>query len=384
MGASVSRTSRKVKEPLRIPCDPPVAARDLLRWYDRHRRVLPWRALPGQVADPYRVWLSEVMLQQTTVATVIGYFERFIARWPTVQALAAAERDDVLRLWAGLGYYRRAHLLHECAQVISRDYGGVFPATEGNLLALPGIGAYTAAAICAIAFDAEANVVDGNVERVIARVFRVAEIMPKAKGAIKHHAATLLPTRRYGDYAQALMDLGATVCTPRAPDCLTCPWRRGCGAHAVGDATNFPHRGVKQVRPVRHAVAFVVLDKQGRIFLQRRPTQGLLGGMMEVPSSPWQDAEHKLPQAVREYAPCKANWQNIAGEVEHVFSHFTLRVQVVVTQGVSAQALPGHWVALSALREEALPTVMRKVVRHGLRDYTVSVSGMRSVQKGKP
>ncbi len=260
---------------------------DLLSWYDRHARLLPWRARGGARPDPYKVWLSEIMLQQTTVKTVAPYYARFLARWPTVAALAQASLDDVLRVWAGLGYYARARNLHACARAVVARHGGIFPASLAALRALPGIGDYTAAAIASIAFDLPAVPVDGNVERVVARLFTVEEALPGAKPAIKQLAASLLPPRRAGDFAQALMDLGATLCSPKRPACALCPWNDGCLARARGDQETFPRKAPKREGRLRRGAAFVALRADGRVLLQKRPDKGLLASMSEVPGSAW-------------------------------------------------------------------------------------------------
>src|SRR5579885_2301985 len=269
----------------------------LLAWYDRHRRVLPGRALPGERPDPYRVWLSEVMLQQTTVPAVMGYFARFLERRPDVEALAEAPLDEVLHAWQGLGYYARARNLHACARAVVARHGGAFPRDEAALRALPGIGDYTAAAIAAIAFDRRAAPVDGNVERVTARLFAIETPLPEAKPELRRLAASLVPERRAGDYAQAAMDLGATLCTPRKPRCVLCPWREECRARALGVAENLPRRRAAAARPVRRGVAFWAVREDGAVLLRRRPEAGLLGGMMEVPSTPWRAAEWSEAEA---------------------------------------------------------------------------------------
>jgi A/G-specific adenine glycosylase len=337
----------------------------LLRWYDKNRRVMPWRALHGEKADPYRVWLSEIMLQQTTVATVGPYFQKFIKRWPTLDGLAAASLEDILRQWAGLGYYRRARMLHQCAQVLHGEYGGVFPEDEAALLELPGFGPYTAAAVTAIAFDRPANVVDGNVERVMARIFAIRTPLPQAKAELRAAAAKLLPQKRAGDYAQGLMDLGAVICTPRSPKCGLCPWQGDCRAHALGIEETLPRRVRKQPKPVRRALAFVLFNKKGEILLRRRAHQGLLAGMMEVPGSPW--VEGKMPTLAqsRKYAPVKAKWAALPGIVIHVFTHFRLEVTVVVAK--TKTALKGHWTAPENLGDEAVPSVMKKIIHHAVK-----------------
>lgn len=338
--------------------------RPLLSWYDRHRRIMPWRALRGEKPDPYRVWLSEIMLQQTTVATVGPYFQKFVKRWPTLKELAAAPLDDILRMWAGLGYYRRARLLHQCAQSLWETHKGVFPSDEKTLLGLPGFGPYTAAAVAAIAFDRPANVVDGNVERVMARLFAIQEPLPKAKTQLRAVAAKLVPQKRCGDYAQALMDLGATICTPRSPKCGLCPWQNSCQAHAKGIEEALPRRAKAQPKPTRRAVAFVLLNQKGEIFLRRRPSKGLLADMMEVPSSPWQEKAASLAAALP-HAPTKAGWKTCPGQVVHVFTHFTFEITVAVAQ--TSRALPGRWIAADNMAGEALPSVMKKIILHALK-----------------
>jgi A/G-specific adenine glycosylase len=335
----------------------------LLRWYDRHRRVLPWRAGPGERADPYRVWLSEIMLQQTTVATVGAYFDRFVARWPRLGDLASAELDAVLHAWQGLGYYARARNLHACARVVFEQHGGRFPETEAGLRALPGIGDYTAAAIAAIAFDAPATVLDGNVERVIARLFAVTEPLPDAKPALRRLARTLTPTERPGDYAQAIMDLGATLCTPRKPHCILCPWREACKARAQGLAEALPARRAKADRPTRRGVAFWAVRPDGAVLLRRRPESGLLGGMMEVPSTIWREAPWSETEA-KAAAPFAAQWRLLPGTVRHGFTHFHLELAIMVGTVRAGFSRGGQWVAPDALGDQALPTLMKKVVNH--------------------
>jgi len=343
----------------------------LLAWYDRHRRRLPWRAPPGERPDPYHVWLSEVMLQQTTVATVGGYFHDFVERWPTVAHLAAAELDDVLTAWAGLGYYARARNLHKCARAVTERHGGGFPDTEEALRQLPGIGAYTAAAIAAIAFDRPAAVMDGNIERVIARLHAVETPLPGAKPALHARVAAATPFERPGDFAQAMMDLGATICTPRKPKCILCPLADDCAARAAGIAEALPVKAPKKTRPTRRAVAFFATDPSGAVLLRRRPESGLLGGMMEVPSSPWEtDGATALDEA-RAAAPVSAAWRELPGRVRHTFTHFHLELTVAVARvevsGVGdAGSAPGRWVAIERLGDVALPSLTRKVVDHAL------------------
>jgi A/G-specific adenine glycosylase len=336
----------------------------LLDWYDRHRRVLPWRAPPGVRQDPYRVWLSEVMLQQTTVVAVAGYFRAFTERWPTVHDLAATDLDAVLTAWAGLGYYARARNLHRCAQVVSRDLDGRFPEEEAALLALPGVGAYTAAAIAAIAFDRRATAVDGNIERVVSRLFALTDPLPGAKAKLKAHAATLVPDDRPGDHTQAMMDLGATVCTPRKPRCVLCPVVADCRARVAGIAEDLPAKAAKPVRPLRRGTAFWTLNPAGDVLLRRRPETGLLGGMMEVPSSDWRA---EAPADALAGAPVRTDWRPLPGLVRHGFTHFELELTVVTGRaGPDWAAADGIWVSPDRLSDHAIPTVMRKVVRHAL------------------
>jgi A/G-specific adenine glycosylase len=341
---------------------------DLLAWYDRHRRRLPWRAGPGESADPYRVWLSEIMLQQTTVKAVAPYFVRFLARWPDVNALAAAPLDDVLKLWAGLGYYARARNLHACARAVVERHGGRFPESEAALAALPGVGPYTAAAIAAIAFDAPAVPVDGNVERVVARLFAVAEALPAAKPKIHRLAQALAPPSRTGDFAQALMDLGATICTPKNPACVLCPWLDGCAARVRGDPERFPRKAPKKEGRLRRGAAFVVRRADGCVLVRSRPPRGLLGGMTEVPTTEWIpafDEGRALADAPR-LSPVKPRWRRAPGVVTHVFTHFPLELVVQVADVPAHTGAPNgmRWVAIADLADEALPNVMRKVVAH--------------------
>src|SRR5882757_9186942 len=333
----------------------------LLAWYDRHRRNLPWRAPPGMRPDPYRVWLSEIMLQQTTVATVGPYFNRFMARWPDVSTLAAASLDEVLQLWQGLGYYARARNLHACARAVVDRHGGVFPEEIETLRALPGIGDYTAAAIAAIAFDRREAAIDGNVERVIARLFAVREPLPVAKRHLAALAAALVPEQRAGDFAQAQMDLGATICTPRRPRCVLCPWRACCAAAASGMAEVLPARAEKPERPLRHGIAFWLTRADGSVLLRRRPERGLLGGMIEIPSTPWRAAPWTFAEAVRS-APATVAWSPLPGIVRHGFTHFRLELAILAGQGVA----DGMWSRLDRLGEHALPTLMKKVARHAI------------------
>jgi A/G-specific adenine glycosylase len=354
----------------------------LLGWYDRHRRRLPWRPLPGVSPDPYRVWLSEIMLQQTTVQAVGPYFEKFLLKWPSVAALGSASLDEVLRMWAGLGYYSRARNLHACAVAVKRDHGGAFPDTEDGLRALPGIGAYTAAAIAAIAFGRHTMPVDGNIERVVSRLFAVEEPLPKSKPLIRQLAATLLASTgegdaktragdaktRAGDSAQALMDLGSTICTPKRPVCALCPLNDGCAARSRGDQETFPRKAPKKAGKLRRGAAFVV-TRGDALLVRTRAEKGLLGSMTEVPTSDWLAAQDD--RAALKQAPALkgvARWHRKVGVVTHVFTHFPLEL-VVYTARVAARSRAPQgmrWVPIATLPEEALPTVMRKVIAHGL------------------
>ncbi len=346
-------------------------AADLLAWYDRHARDMLWRVGParrrgGELPDPYRIWLSEVMLQQTTVAAVTAYFQRFTARWPTVSDLAGAEDGDVMGEWAGLGYYARARNLLKCARVVVANHGGQFPSDHAALLKLPGVGPYTAAAISAIAFDAPETVVDGNVERVMARLHDIHTPLPAAKPELTAAATALTPTQRPGDYAQAVMDLGATICTPRSPACGICPWSDPCAARIAGTAPELPRKTPKKAKPIRHGIAYVAQRSDGAILLERREDRGLLGGMLGWPGSDW--AEDAAPPA----PPLDANWQPLNEEARHTFTHFHLRLRVEVAQvGMDAAPYMGDFVPLAQFQPAQLPTVMRKVfdlARGNLRD----------------
>lgn len=355
-------------------------ATPLLAWYDRHHRSLPWRSPPGAPPmDAYRVWLSEIMLQQTTVPAVIPYFLKFTARWPQVQGLAAAETDEVMAAWAGLGYYARARNLHKCAKEVSERFGGVFPDTKEALLELPGIGAYTAAAIAAIAFDRPAAVMDGNIERVLARVFAIQTPLPKAKLELRKLAVQVTPAKRPGDFAQGMMDLGATICTPRNPDCLICPLMEVCQARALGIAGELPRKAPKAIRPVRHTIAFLLQRSDGALLLRRRPPQGLLGGMLEVPSTPWRDEAWRNAEATK-HAPVAIEWQPVAAAAEHVFTHFALKIGALHGRIDlrEADAVEGIW---EQPQDAALPTVMKKML--GLLPSDEPVRSTRSRRAGQ-
>jgi A/G-specific adenine glycosylase len=370
--------SKRAVVPLGVPDRPAL----LLAWYDRHRRKLPWRPQAGERADPYCVWLSEIMLQQTGVKTVGPYFEKFVARWPDVGAMARASLDDVLRMWAGLGYYSRARNLHACAVAVMRDHGGVFPDSEDALRTLPGIGPYTASAIAAIAFDRRTMPVDGNIERVVSRLFAVEEPLPQAKPKIKQLAATLLGASRAGDEksragdeksragdsAQALMDLGSSICTPKKPACVLCPLNAGCAARGRGDQESFPRKAPKKTGELRRGAAFVV-TRGDELLVRTRPEKGLLGGMTEVPGSDWlaaQDDQVALKQAPAVKGVTR--WHRKVGVVTHVFTHFPLEL-VVYTATAPAGTRPPEgmrFVPIVTLADEAFPNLMRKVIAHGL------------------
>ncbi|MCX7889391.1 MAG: NUDIX domain-containing protein [Rhodobacteraceae bacterium] len=332
----------------------------LLAWYDAHARVLPWRIGPaarraGQRPDPYRVWLSEIMLQQTTVAAVRERFLRFTRRWPDVASLAAAADADVMAEWAGLGYYARARNLLACARAVVSFHDGRFPETAAALARLPGIGPYTAAAIAAIAFDEAATVVDGNVERVVARLHAVQDPLPGAKAALAALAARLTPAARPGDHAQAMMDLGATVCTPRSPACGSCPLAQPCRARALGIAALLPRRAPAAARPLRRGIAYVGLREDGAVLLERRPDRGLLGGMLGFPGSDWAEEPAEAP-------PAAACWRDAGRMVRHVFTHFELELAVRTARlPADARAERGSFVAPQDFRPSSLPSVMRKV-----------------------
>jgi A/G-specific adenine glycosylase len=347
---------------------PPDTADALLAWYGRHRRILPWRAAPGETSDPYRVWLSEIMLQQTTVKTVAPYFARFVQRWPNVGSLAAAPLQEILQAWAGLGYYARARNLHACANAVVEQHRGRFPARDDELRALPGIGRYTSAAIAAIAFDKRAVPVDGNIERIVTRLFAVEQPLPAAKPTIQRLAETLAPERRFGDFAQALMDLGATICTPQRPACALCPLNDGCAARRRGDPQVFPVKAPKVKGKLRCGAAFFVQRADGAVLLRSRPAKGLLGGMTELPTTEWTgdfDEGTALAQ-VPNLARAKPRWRRIPGVVTHVFTHFPLELVVYAAAVPAATLAPegARWVAAADLAGEALPTLMRKVVIH--------------------
>ena len=351
--------------PRDTPVQTPEIARRILAWWDRHRRILPWRALSGEHADPYLVWLSEVLLQQTTVQAVIPYFERFRALWPRIEDLAAAPLEEVMRAFAGLGYYSRARNLHACAREIARR-GGVFPRHQAELRALPGIGAYTAAAVAAIAFDEPAAPVDGNIARIITRLGAIEQPIAKARAAIAKAAAALTPHNRPGDFAQALMDIGATICTPHNPDCPTCPMQSACAALATGEPQAYPRKAARKARPHRKGAAFFAQAADGGILLRTRPPRGLLGGTLELPGTPW--LEDYAPDQAASGAPFPAPWRLVPGIVEQAFTHFSLSLNIYFVR--LADRPPAHgdcfWVAPENIEGAALSSLMRKAVAHGL------------------
>ncbi|OHV85614.1 A/G-specific adenine glycosylase [Ensifer sp. LCM 4579] len=345
------------------------AAALLLTWYDRHHRDLPWRVSPpmarqGVVADPYHVWLSEVMLQQTTVQAVRSYFDKFLRLWPTVEGLAAADTEDVMKAWAGLGYYARARNLKKCAEAVAREHGGRFPDTQEGLEALPGIGAYTAAAIAAIAFNRRCAVLDGNVERVVSRLYAIETPLPAAKTKMRQLVSRLTPADRPGDFAQAMMDLGATICTPKRPACALCPFRVKCMALTSEDPETFPIKAAKKEKPLRLGAAFVAIDDADAVYLRKRPETGLLGGMTEVPGTDWsarRDGETSV-----DGRPFVAPWES-CGTITHVFTHFELRLCVYRASVAEAPpAIGGWWEPIASLKKQALPTVMKKAIAQAI------------------
>lgn len=343
-------------------------AKKLLDWYDRNRRDLPWRAPPGTKPDPYAVWLSEVMLQQTTTAAVASYYRKFLALWPGVRDLAAASTDEVMQAWAGLGYYSRARNLHACAKTIVADFAGRFPESEKYLLGLPGIGPYTAAAIVAIAYDRHAIVVDGNIERVASRLMALETPLPAGKKAIAAFVETLAPKSRPGDFAQAGMDLGATLCAPRYPSCPACPLQDDCAGQASGRPEEFPRKTAKKPRPLRRGAVFYLRRADGAVLTRTRPPRGLLGGMVEFCGSDWR-TERGPDWALKHWrkgalpAPAPGGGWTHAGEIDHVFTHFALNLTVFVGAAPHGAPAPDdcRWLDPTDMRVAALPSVMRKV-----------------------
>lgn len=336
----------------------------LLEWYDKHHRTLPWRISPadgkaGVLPDPYHVWLSEIMLQQTTVTAVKPYYEKFLKLWPSVSDLAETNSDSVMQAWAGLGYYSRARNLKKCAEFIQTEYHGRFPDNEAELIKLSGVGPYTAAAIASIAFQQPVAVVDGNIERVFARLFEIDTPLPQAKVPIKEKVAEHLSKTRPGDFAQGLMDLGSSICTPKRPNCLLCPLQGICQASKRGTQETYPIKAPKKAKPKREGAAFVIEDKDGAIFLQKRPETGLLGGMSQVPTTDWNSNQDGAtdPKA----APIEASWQD-KGQIRHVFTHFELTLMVYHVIIDKRPTLDGWWSAPNQIANEALPNLMKKVV----------------------
>lgn len=353
----------------------------MLAWYDRHRRNLPWRAAPGQRADPYHVWLSEIMLQQTTVAAVAPYFMAFLTRWPSVDSLAEAPVEEIMRQWAGLGYYSRARNLHACARRVVAEHGGSFPEIETTLRRLPGIGPYTAAAIAAIGFGRHAVVVDGNVERVVSRLFAIETPLPAAKSLIEEKAAELTPFERPGDYAQAMMDLGATICTPRKPACALCPLTARCAARAAGTPELYPRKAARPERPLRRGTVVFVRRRDGMVLLRTRPPKGLLGGMTEFPGTEWLSVSRGADASVAGVTAgpsldvgfdptvraliSAVPLRKLDASVAHVFTHLRLELDIYVVEIARGSATPTgcRWVHETDLDREALPSVMRKVLK---------------------
>ena len=332
------------------------ASNALLRWYAVDKRALPWRAVEGETPDPYRIWLSEVMLQQTTVAAVRPYFEKFTALWPSVRQLAAAEEAEVMRAWAGLGYYARARNLVTCARKVTEEHGGRFPNSEAELRKLPGIGRYTAAAIAAIAFGRRAVVVDGNIERVVSRLFAVKEPLPSSRPKLYALTDRITPSEACGDFAQAMMDLGAAICTPRGPSCNICPLAADCRARLEGRPEAYPVKAPKQCKPRRQGVAYW-LQHGDHVLLVRRPARGLLGGMLALPSGDWSGNAGPGEAEPGEGAPGAADWKE-AGAVEHVFTHFALKLRLLCAE--ASRRCDGIWWPIDRLEDAGLPTVFAK------------------------
>ena len=336
----------------------------LLDWYDANARQLAWRIGPryskrGMFQEPYKVWLSEIMLQQTQVTTVHAYFLKFIQRWPSLQEMAAADLEDVLKMWAGLGYYSRARNLKKCADLVIADYDGKFPHSASELKKLPGIGDYTSAAIAAIAHGENIAVVDGNVERVMTRRHEISTPLPAAKNEIRKLVSKLVPSKRPGDFAQAMMDLGATICLPKSPDCGQCPWSDNCGARNNSTQTSFPVKAPKKAKPLRHTAAFVMINDNHEIYLRKRSESGMLAGMSEVPSGDW--SVRKDGAMGVDAAPITGEWRE-AGTVRHVFTHFTLEMKVYFCDCTKSPKMNGWWVHRNAVMDEALPSLMKKAI----------------------
>lgn len=336
---------------------------NLLQWYDTHQRVLPWRSVPGHTPNPYQVWLSEIMLQQTTVATVKNYFARFVQRWPTIEELAQATLDDIFHVWQGLGYYSRARNLHTCAQILAHNYKGLIPSDEKILLSLPGIGPYTAAAIAAIAYNQPTIPVDGNIVRVFSRLLCLTTPLPSLKKEIHSLVKNIIPPHRSGDFAQALMDLGATICRPRNPNCEMCPLQTICKGYIQEIAQDLPVPAPKEIKPRRYGIAFWVDNKDQEILLEKRPLTGLLAGLIGLPTTAWREKPWDLSdEELLSYAPKGVEtWEPLPKRVSHTFTHFHLELQIL--KGRCTHPISGIWSPLENLKSHALPTVMKKVIR---------------------
>lgn len=342
----------------------------LLAWYDVHARQLPWRIPPhlsksGLKQDPYLTWLSEVMLQQTQIATVKAYYHRFIKQWDTVDKLASADREHVLKAWAGLGYYSRARNLKACAEIVSNEQGGQFPDCKQDLIKLPGVGEYTASAIAAIAFGRAEAVVDGNVERVFTRLFAIKTPIPAAKGKVREAVFAALDPARPGDFAQACMDLGATICTPKKPDCSLCPLKVCCSANNEGNPLDYPVKPSKKNKPVRNGAVFIAQDGSGAVLLVKRPETGLLAGMTGLPTTDW--TANKNGETGADAAPFEANWREL-GSVKHTFTHFHLLLKIWYANEKQQLEKIGWWEPEASLSHQALPTVFRKALERALSD----------------
>lgn len=329
----------------------------ILIWYDKHARSLPWRAPKGVTPNPYWVWLSEIMLQQTTVVTVKPYFEKFIAKWPTVDDLAAADIEDVMHEWAGLGYYARARNLHKCAQIVSSEHNGTFPDNQEQLIKLPGIGDYSSNSIAAIAYNTPANVVDGNVERVMARYFAIEEPLPKSKKHLKELAGSIAwdETKRSGDYAQSLMDLGATICTPKSPKCMLCPINESCEGQSI--AETLPKKEPKKTKPQKYGSVYWVTNKAGAVLFERRDERQMMGGMLGLPTTEW------LKKATKSQNSRFSAQKLTKTKVKHSFTHFDLHLDIITAQFGGKLEKNEQWIDPSALEEIGVPTLFKKAVK---------------------
>ena len=334
----------------------------LLAWFDQHHRDLPWRDAACGKRNPYRVWLAEIMLQQTTVTAVIPYYLNFLSKWPTVKAMAEAEDKDIMRAWAGLGYYARARNMVKCARFIADQCQGAFPRAAQDLLKLPGIGPYTAAAVSAIAFNGASAPVDGNVIRTLSRLYALDALMPKNKDQIQRKATALLPQDRSGDFAEALMDLGSQVCRPKNPDCQACPWIKSCQAYAGNVVLEFPKKAPKKLKPTRRGWAFWITRPNGHVLLEQRPPKGLLGGMMGLPSTPWEEDLASFDRAIKPFSA--SSCQACSGFIKHTFTHFHLELGIIQVSLEGDVEMAGVWVAPDDLETEALPSVMKKAIAH--------------------